>query len=836
MTKRQYDVLLAILIAAAGLVVLALIYIYIWPGNGISSGGGGSTTPPTANDGSWESIQASGRMVVGTSLDYPPFNFRNENFQPDGFDTALIQEIGNRLGVTIELRDMAFDGLGDALVIGQIDAAIAALSVTPERQAVVDFSNVYFVSEDSVLARADSPITRVTTAQDVAGQRVGVQRGTVFQTWAQDNLVDTGIIPASNLFVYEQATDGLRDLREQRVDLVLLDKQAADADVAAGGVKEVGGQLNLQRMAIAMPKGSSALQEQINRALLELQNEGRVTQLAQQYLNVEPGQIIPPPTPTPVPPGPTPIPPPTVTPPSCVNGMQFVADLNLNDQNMTAPPPVTPGQPFSKGWRIVNTGTCTWDSSYRLTFISGNVPEAQMGGQPVPIQGLVVTGQQYDIYVDLVAPLRPGVYQGVWQMVDAQNRPFGDRIWVGVTVPAPATPTPFPTQTPSPQIDFRADRTTIQQGQCVTFSWSVQGASAVYFYSQGEAWQNGAVPPQGNRLVCPPQTSSYFLRVVFANGLVETRQITIVVNPAPGAPVITLFVANPARITFGQCVSVQWQVQGSTSRVTISGNGQTLWDNAPLNGNLQDCPAVVGTVQYSLVAQGPGGTSQAQAYVTVSDAAIATPVPTRPPDVPIINSFSVNPPQIGVNQCATINWATSGATWLVRLLRNNVLVLDNAGLVGSAQDCVPLPGTFVYELVASTAGGQMTAADQSLLVIDNVPSNPLANTSWTLQALNNAALIPGSSATASFGGANEINGFLGCNSFNGRYIVNSNQMSITGLTQSNQLCESPLGIMGQESAYVQAMTLATTYELSGDGRTLVIRGPGGQELLRYSRN
>ncbi|MGD8903934.1 MAG: transporter substrate-binding domain-containing protein, partial [Anaerolineae bacterium] len=112
-------------------------------------------TEPAADD-SWDRIQAAGKMVVGTAADYPPFESYVAPGQIDGFDIALMDEIGRRLGVAIEYHDYAFDGLGPALTQGQIDTAIAAISRTPEREAVVDFSNVYLVAEDGVLAREDS--------------------------------------------------------------------------------------------------------------------------------------------------------------------------------------------------------------------------------------------------------------------------------------------------------------------------------------------------------------------------------------------------------------------------------------------------------------------------------------------------------------------------------------------------------------------------------------------------------------------------------------------------------------------------------------------------------
>jgi len=89
---------------------------------------------PVTED-AWPRIQAAGKMVVGTAADYPPFAYYNGGFQLDGFDIALMREIGQRLGVDVEIKDMAFDGLGGALLLNQIDVAIAALSVTPERDA-----------------------------------------------------------------------------------------------------------------------------------------------------------------------------------------------------------------------------------------------------------------------------------------------------------------------------------------------------------------------------------------------------------------------------------------------------------------------------------------------------------------------------------------------------------------------------------------------------------------------------------------------------------------------------------------------------------------------------
>ena len=87
-----------------------------------------SATPPLTDD-SWERIKAKGQIVVGTAADYPPFEYYVDGAQIDGFDVALMDEIGRRLGVAVEYRDMAFDALGSALELQQINVAMAAISM-----------------------------------------------------------------------------------------------------------------------------------------------------------------------------------------------------------------------------------------------------------------------------------------------------------------------------------------------------------------------------------------------------------------------------------------------------------------------------------------------------------------------------------------------------------------------------------------------------------------------------------------------------------------------------------------------------------------------------------
>ena len=386
----------------------------------------------TAEDDSWERIKLAGVMRVATSADYPPFSYYNEEYVIDGFDPALIKEIGSKLGITIEIEDYAFESLDEVLQNDEADVAIAAISVTPERDAVVDFSNIYFIGDDGLLAREDSNLAPITDIRQLAGLAVGVQRGSIYEAWAKEALVDTNLISESQLYAYRNLEEAVADLKANRLNVVISDRQPAIQFLADPELVLAGEKLNQQRLAVAIPAGANALRSVINQALLDLQNEGKLSQLVQEYLGLRPEDIIPPPV--------------------CLDSMTFVRDINLDDKNLTEFPQVNPGESFQKGWQVKNTGTCTWNKDYLLKYVRGNNSAAQMEGQPTGIIGSVEPDGTYDIYVNLVAPQEAGEYVGYWQMHDSEGVPFGQTIWVAVEVPGtPAEPTePTEPQPPTP--------------------------------------------------------------------------------------------------------------------------------------------------------------------------------------------------------------------------------------------------------------------------------------------------------------------------------------------------------------------------------------------------
>lgn len=124
---------------------------------------------------------------------------------------------------------------------------------------------------------------------------------------------------------------------------------------------------------------------------------------------------------------------------------QFVSDVTIPDDTV-----VTPGQNFTKTWRLVNEGTTTWTTGYSLRFLQGDRMDGQ---ESVNLTSSVAPGSQVDVSVSLTAPDEPGTYTGYWQMANAQGELFQVPFYVRVVVsgtPSAATGTPGATATTGP--------------------------------------------------------------------------------------------------------------------------------------------------------------------------------------------------------------------------------------------------------------------------------------------------------------------------------------------------------------------------------------------------
>lgn len=222
---------------------------------------------------------ADGVLTVGTNAEFPPFEYVDDNGEPDGFDVALIKAIGEKLGVSVEVENMEFDSLVSSIG-NKIDVAIAGMTVTEERKNSVDFSNSYYDAVQYVIVPEGSEIA---SFDDLAGKAIGVQLGTTGDFIASDD------VDGANVSQYNKAVDAVNDLINGRVDCVIIDKNPALVFESkfAGQVKAIDGaqfDFEVEDYAIALPKGDAVLADQINTALDELKADGTFDKLVEEYI------------------------------------------------------------------------------------------------------------------------------------------------------------------------------------------------------------------------------------------------------------------------------------------------------------------------------------------------------------------------------------------------------------------------------------------------------------------------------------------------------------------------------------------------------------------------
>jgi polar amino acid transport system substrate-binding protein len=222
-------------------------------------------------------------LKVGTSADYPPYESKDDKGNYVGFDMDLIREVGKRIGRDIQIVDMGFDGLIAAVQEGKVDAVIAAMQATDARKEKVDFSAPYHFVQDAFLVGGNSNIT-LKSAKDAAAYKVGVQTGTIQEKWIVDNLVTPGLMKDENVFRYERADNAALDLQAGRIDTVLIISDAAQKLAKDMGLKVA---LTTKEtvsagQAIALQKGS-ALKADFDKALTDMQKDGTIEKLQQQY-------------------------------------------------------------------------------------------------------------------------------------------------------------------------------------------------------------------------------------------------------------------------------------------------------------------------------------------------------------------------------------------------------------------------------------------------------------------------------------------------------------------------------------------------------------------------
>ncbi|AVQ31172.1 MULTISPECIES: basic amino acid ABC transporter substrate-binding protein [Fusobacterium] len=218
---------------------------------------------------------AAKKLYVGTNAEFKPYEYL-EGDKITGFDIDFMNAIGKEIGYEVQWVNMGFDGLLPALQMNKVDAVIAGMSQTPERQKAVDFSMPYMFtkSEHYVIVNENSPIVKKEELKD---KKVGVQIGTIQEEFT----IALGGIPQ----IYNAWTGALMDLQQDKISAVIIADVSGNAYLAnMKGLKKVDVVIDNQPGAsIAFRKGETELVKSVNEAILKLRDDGTYLQLLEKY-------------------------------------------------------------------------------------------------------------------------------------------------------------------------------------------------------------------------------------------------------------------------------------------------------------------------------------------------------------------------------------------------------------------------------------------------------------------------------------------------------------------------------------------------------------------------
>lgn len=225
-----------------------------------------------------------GKLTMSTNAAFPPYEMTADDGSFEGIDVEVAEAIADKLGLELQIDDMDFDAALLAAQNGKSDMVMAGVTVTEERQTVMDFSNTYATGIQVVIVPEDSDIASI---EDMTGKMIGVQRGTTGDLYCSASVEDGGF-GEENVTPYDNGLTAVQALQNGQVDCVVIDNAPAQEFVKANpGLKILDTEYANEDYAIGVAKGNTQLLDAINGALEELEADGTLQSIVDKYITAE---------------------------------------------------------------------------------------------------------------------------------------------------------------------------------------------------------------------------------------------------------------------------------------------------------------------------------------------------------------------------------------------------------------------------------------------------------------------------------------------------------------------------------------------------------------------
>ncbi len=220
-------------------------------------------------------------FVVGMELQYPPFETIDSSGNPAGLSVDMAYDLGKFLGRPVEIYNTAWIGLIPALQTGKVDAVISSMTITPEREEVINFSDPYVYSGLALLIHGVSPVQSYKDLQD-PDVKVAVKVGTIGESIARE------LLDSSQIVVFQQVSVAVLEVSQGRVDAFLYDpltvfeNQKNHPDTTRYNLEPIPGSYGA--WGVAIKEGNKDLLEKVNEFIELYRDSGGFDRLSDRYL------------------------------------------------------------------------------------------------------------------------------------------------------------------------------------------------------------------------------------------------------------------------------------------------------------------------------------------------------------------------------------------------------------------------------------------------------------------------------------------------------------------------------------------------------------------------
>ena len=232
-----------------------------------------------------EDTAEGGTLVMATNAEFPPYEY-HEGDEIVGIDAEIAAAIAEKLGMELQIEDMAFDSLIPAIQSNKADMVLAGMTVTEDRLENVNFSDSYATGVQVVIVKEDSDIKSVDDLfAEGANHSIGVQTATTGDIYCTGDIEDEGLGTVER---YNKGADAVQALLAGKIDCVVIDSQPAKEFVEANeGLTILDTEYAVEDYAIALNKDNTELLDKVNAALKELTDDGTIQSILDKYITAE---------------------------------------------------------------------------------------------------------------------------------------------------------------------------------------------------------------------------------------------------------------------------------------------------------------------------------------------------------------------------------------------------------------------------------------------------------------------------------------------------------------------------------------------------------------------